>query len=472
MTLSSVFVAACALFSTAQAVKPLIADGVQFVNSESNERFQIVGIDYQPGGSSGYDGETGKDPLSDKEICLRDAILMQRLGVNTIRVYNLNPETNHDDCASIFNAAGIYMILDVNGPAGGESLNREDPVSTYHEGYLERIFGVVEGFKNYPNTLGFFGGNEVINEDSVKAVPDYLRAVNRDLKQYIKNHSPRPIPVGYSAADVRPMLADTWLYMTCDNGDSPSSQAEFFGLNSYSWCGDASYKSSGYDKLVEQFKDAAQPVFFSEYGCNEVQPRIFTEVQSLYGKEMLPVLSGGLIYEYSQETSDYGVVTLNDNGTVTLLTDYDNLLEQYGKMDTSLLSTKPAKTSSKAPKCDSSLVKSSKFPSKFNVPELPEGGEDLIKNGIPNPTSGKLVEVSDTKMPSTVYDTDGNAMEGLELKILSDDKSNLPGENTSGKSSGSPDGGDDEEDAASIGGVNMLGLVSASAVALLVSSLW
>lgn len=95
--------------------------------------------------------------------------------VNTIRVYNLNPEANHDECASIYNAAGIYMILDVNGPAGGESVNREDPVSSYHEGYLERIFGVVESFKDYPNTLGFFGGNEVINEDSVKAVPAYLR---------------------------------------------------------------------------------------------------------------------------------------------------------------------------------------------------------------------------------------------------------------------------------------------------------
>lgn len=259
--------------------------------------------------------------------------------------------------------------------------------------------------------------------------------------------------------------------MTCDLEDSPSSQAEFFGLNSYSWCGDASYKSAGYDKLVDQFKDAAQPVFFSEYGCNEVKPRIFTEVQSLYGKDMLPVLSGGLIYEYSQETSDYGVVVLNDNGTVTLRTDYDNLLEQYGKMDTSLLSTKLAKPSSKASKCDSKLIKSSGFSKNFDVPKLPKGGEDLIKNGISNPNNGKIVDVSDTEMPSTVYDTKGNTMDGLELKVLSDKKSNVPGENTSGKT-GSSGGGDDDEDAASIGGVNMLGLISAVAVALSVSALW
>lgn len=263
------------------------------------------------------------------------------------------------------------------------------------------------------------------------------------------------------------MLADTWMYMTCDLEDSPSSQADFFGLNSYSWCGDATYKSAGYDVLVKQFEDAAQPVFFSEYGCNEVQPRIFTEVQALYGKEMLPVMSGGLIYEYTQEKNDYGVVKLNDNGTVTLLPDYDNLLEQYGKVDISLLSTKPAKTSSKSPKCNSKLIKSSKFQDEFKVPKLPKGGEDLIKNGIPNPNRGKIVDVSETKMPSTVYDTKGNSLDGLELKVVANEKSNLPGVNTSGKP------GSGEEDSASIAGVNMMmGLISAAVVALSVSALW
>jgi 1,3-beta-glucanosyltransferase GAS3 len=100
---------------------------------------------------------------------------MQRLGVNTIRVYNLDPDINHDECASIFNAVGIYMILDVNSPLPNQSLNRGDPASSYDSDYLSRIFGVVEAFKNFPNTLGFFGGNEVINEDSTEEVPSYIR---------------------------------------------------------------------------------------------------------------------------------------------------------------------------------------------------------------------------------------------------------------------------------------------------------
>lgn len=56
---------------------------------------------YQPGGSAGFDGTA--DPLSDPTTCLRDAIIMQQLGANTIRIYNLSPDLNHDECVSIFN---------------------------------------------------------------------------------------------------------------------------------------------------------------------------------------------------------------------------------------------------------------------------------------------------------------------------------------------------------------------------------
>jgi 1,3-beta-glucanosyltransferase GAS3 len=95
--------------------------------------------------------------------------------VNSIRVYNLAPSANHDDCASIFNAAGIYMILDVNSPLDNGSLNRGAPWESYNPIYMAQVFGVIEAFKNYPNTAGFFSGNEVINEDSVELVPNYIR---------------------------------------------------------------------------------------------------------------------------------------------------------------------------------------------------------------------------------------------------------------------------------------------------------
>lgn len=109
---------------------------------------------YQPGGESNYKPQDGIDPLSDGAICRRDAALMQKLGINVIRSYNLSPNISHDECASIFDKAGIYMMVDVNAPGFGNSLNRAEPWTTYYDGYLARVFSIVEQFKSYPNTLG------------------------------------------------------------------------------------------------------------------------------------------------------------------------------------------------------------------------------------------------------------------------------------------------------------------------------
>ena len=47
---------------------------------------------------------------------------------------------------------------------------------------------------------------------------------------------------------------------------------------------------------------------FSEYGCNEVLPRNFDEVPVLYTNDMIDVFSGGLVYEFTQEPNNYGLV--------------------------------------------------------------------------------------------------------------------------------------------------------------------
>jgi hypothetical protein len=93
------------------AVPSLEVRGTDFVNPTSGNKFQIVGVAYQPGGSAGYNPKEGKDPLSHGDTCLRDAALMQVMGVNTIRVYNLDPNINHDECASIFNAVSASCAM-------------------------------------------------------------------------------------------------------------------------------------------------------------------------------------------------------------------------------------------------------------------------------------------------------------------------------------------------------------------------
>ncbi|KAL8735087.1 MAG: hypothetical protein Q9181_002925 [Wetmoreana brouardii] len=424
------------------AVQNVKVQGSDYVNNVTSDRFQIIGVAYQPGGSAGFVAGSGVDPLSNGTFCLRDAALMQRLGINTIRVYNLDPSLNHDLCASIFNAVGIYMLLDVNSPLPNESLNPGDLTSSYNSAYLNRIFAVVEAFKNYPNTLGFFGGNEVIQAPGTGGtVPPYIRAVTRDLKNYIAKNSPRNIPVGYSAADVRDYLADSFAYLSCDiDGDSSDkSRIDFFGLNSYSWCGgDATFQSAGYDILVEMFSNTTIPIFFSEYGCNEVKPRVFNEVQALYGPNMTGVMSGGIVYEYVQEASNnYGLVDVYDNGTAAIRGDYDVLQKQYNKLDIKALQSGNASaTALKSPSCSADLITEAGFAKSFKIPSVPTGGQSLIDNGIKNPNVGKLVPVTQTTVQVDVYGSNGGLIKDLAIKPLPQDRSNTPnGQDTSGSAS-------------------------------------
>jgi len=74
-------IALLALCATTLAVQSIVVKGSDLVNAVTGNRFQLLGVAYQPGGSSGYNPGSGIDPLSDGTVCLRDAALMQRLGV-------------------------------------------------------------------------------------------------------------------------------------------------------------------------------------------------------------------------------------------------------------------------------------------------------------------------------------------------------------------------------------------------------
>ncbi|KAI9158584.1 1,3-beta-glucanosyltransferase gel2 [Paramyrothecium foliicola] len=418
------------------AVKPLEIRGTDFVEPDTGKRVQIVGAAYQPGGSAGYNPEvTGKDPLSDPEVCLRDAALLQVMGINAIRVYNLSPDLNHDECASIFNAAGMYMMIDVNSPLVGEALASKEPWTTYYKAYLNRTFAIAEAFGNYPNTLLYFSANEVIHDvPSAEFVPQYIRAVTRDLKNYIKKHLKRTIPVGYSAADVRDVLWDTWNYMQCSIEDEKddASRADFFALNSYSWCGPkATFDSSSFDDLVEGLKSTSVPVFFSEYGCNKPQPRYWNETQSIYSKDMTGVFSGGVVYEYTEEANNYGLVEIED-GTLNIMSDYNRLKAQFAKIDWESVQSESARGKAPtAPKCDSKLIQEKGFDSNFTIPAIPvdDGSEDLLEKGVSPKPQGKLVKIDNFDVSLKVNDADGKAMTGLKVVPLPADEYNWYGKN-------------------------------------------
>ena len=151
--------------------------------------------------------------------------------------------------------AGIYLALDVNTP--NYSLNRANPGESYNPTYLQSIFATIDEFAGYTNTLLFFSGNEVINAPNSTNAAPFVKAVTRDMKQYIGERAYRDIPVGYSAADVSQNQYLMAQYMDC--GSDPS-RGDFYAINNYEWCDPSSYQTSGWDVLVQQYKNYSTPL--------------------------------------------------------------------------------------------------------------------------------------------------------------------------------------------------------------------
>lgn len=286
-------------------------------------RFYIRGVDYQPGGSSG-----AVDPIADQSTCTRDITEFQKLKINTVRIYTVDNSQNHDACMSALATAGIYLALDVNTPK--YSINQDDPAPSYNADYLQSVFSTIDAFHTYSNTLLFFSGNEDINSVATTSSAPYVKAVTRDMKNYISARKYRSIPVGYSAADVDTLIYQTADFMNC--GDDAMARSDFFAYNDYSWCDPSSFEGSTWQAKATYFANFSIPLFLSEYGCVKTT-RQFQEIATLYGPQMTPSYSGGLAYEYSKEGTAppadlYGLVEINGN-SITELTDFGTLASAF-----------------------------------------------------------------------------------------------------------------------------------------------
>ncbi|KAF2652790.1 glycoside hydrolase family 72 protein [Lophiostoma macrostomum CBS 122681] len=386
--------------ASGSSITPVTVKGNAFFAGD--ERFYVRGVDYQPGGSS-----EAKDPIADADTCKRDVAKFKDLGLNTIRVYTVDNTADHDECMSALADAGIYLALDVNTPL--YSLNRAEPDVSYNKVYLQSIFATVDKFAKYDNTLLFFSGNEVINDDATTSCAPYVKAVTRDIKSYINARGYRSIPVGYSAADVESNRFEMAEYMNC--GDD-AVRSDFYAFNDYSWCdGASSFTISGWDKKVQKFSNYSIPLFLSEYGCI-TNKRTFDAVKSIYDDDMTAVYSGGLVYEYSEEGSGYGLVKISGD-SVSELDDYASLKKAF--TNTKIPTTDGGyKKSGSASDCPTKSSNWNVTISSDKLPAFPDGASDYMKNGAgagPG-LQGKGSQTSGTKTTDLADAADGAVTSG------------------------------------------------------------
>ncbi|MCJ1380252.1 hypothetical protein MMC17_003355 [Xylographa soralifera] len=420
-----------------------------FVNPSTQGQFQVVGIEYA------VISKTASDSLSDHDACLRDAALLQRLGINTIHVPYINTSLSHDQCVSIFDAVGIYICVDLTGNMTHntpmfEAINAS---SLYTIELIQNMYRVIDAFKDYENVLGFWVGNAIFGVgQSFEDTPGYLRAIVRDAKEYIARNAARKVPVGYDidlgekyfiASEWESALYGLGAYTQCiiDNDASDLSRADFSGFWDFHWCPgsgtrlgtngtfDQQWSSSGWQAYAIDFKFTNIPTIFSLYGCtNQYAPegRDFHDASALYNPAyMATTFSGGVLNQWTLVTPDdaaSALVYLDSEGNAQLKKDYEtfsSVLHQFNLQDLRAGSPPISATSADTIPCSSIYLgqaPSALFDANWTLPTPPSGVQDLILYGN-NGTTGRLVPVTQTDVTYTVQDASGSTITGLSITI-------------------------------------------------------
>ncbi|KAI0726366.1 Glucanosyltransferase-domain-containing protein [Fomitopsis betulina] len=335
--LNAALLAAAAALPFAAALAPIVRKGSYLFDSQTGDRFYLKGVAYASNYGSSQSTPAGDvsevDPLANSAGCTRDIPYFKELDVNVIRVYQVNSSLDHSSCMNALEQAGIYVLVDLATQV--EAISGSSPA--WNLELLTQYINTIESFGDYSNLLGFNIGNEVLNTVTDDQAAPYVKAAVRDVKAFMSAHNYSQL-VGYTATDSPNSRVTLPYYLAC--GEDESAIFDYWGLNIYEWCGESDFQTSGYAARTQELADLGVPAFFSEYGCNDPEPRIFQDVPVLYSSEMTDVWSGGIIYEYIEESNNYGLVSIAaDGSSVATLTDFNNLKSYYTTVSGSSLAS-------------------------------------------------------------------------------------------------------------------------------------
>ncbi|DBA01567.1 TPA: LOW QUALITY PROTEIN: hypothetical protein N0F65_011538 [Lagenidium giganteum] len=305
---------------------PIIAKGNKFFYSDSGLEFRIKGMVYSPQPNNGdmakvenYDW-TADDHES---VWQTHLAIMAELGVNTIRLYSVDPSKSHDKFMCACSKLGMYVLVGMSAPCKNCALLDKMPPTCYPDALFSRMQMVYNAFAVYDNTLGFSVANEnnllrSLVEDGTQTL-QCAKALLRDVRNYASScgETLRQVPIGLDLADVLPR--NRWIqYYDCIAEDNEFTRAEWLGFNPYVECDTKTRfkytQSTALQVLMKEYKesDYSRPIMFGEFGCNlgvntidgwQCQ-RQFNDARWMNEeRDMTDRIVGGSVFEFTTEKS-------------------------------------------------------------------------------------------------------------------------------------------------------------------------